>query len=408
MAEITIKLVQNLIDQAGNGGSRGGLAHSHSGDIIVLGQQGAGGNVIDVNGRVISVHDGGGFAGYDSVRTNYSFGLTGDNNLTISGNYGSNTANTGTYTVNAWDPQFNTMDNYKYGSTGNNARVEVNISTLYNAYNFVFNSWNGSGDADAAGAIYFGGDNTLTLTAQAGAEQTQRYWDHSGTNGTYWKTDDGIKLRSENFAIYGYLNRYNANESRSGTDLASLYNTERYDGTHTPTQHTESYVINHVGGTLTVASDLAGEITANVAAIHTGYITPIPEGSESPYAPSNDDSNGNVVKASGVKSNNLTLNGNFRAVINVKNNKNVIDELYDNNPATTSLEFDNIDVSINEKRMLYRWNPSYAQDGKLNGFTFVTAENPPLYHTENVNKDLSGYGTVIAGFATESSNKNTI
>ena len=418
MAEQKVILVQNLIAQNGATNSRKDFTNATASNIYVLGHQGYSVQengayvsicpVIDVNGRVISVFDGGGLAGYDELIANYSYALDGDNSLVIGGNYGNHRSFS--TTINRYDwYTYDLKAMYLFSAPGGNNKNKIKIKTDYNAYHVTFNSWNGTqGSADTAGTIYFGGNNTLTLTAQAGAQLTQYYWDRQGFNSSatsadgtgsaeYWKTDDGIRLRSDNFALYGYLRT--GNETGTESALGAMYDTTDPSYIHVPSKQTIAYVIHHNGNsgtTLTVASDLAGEITANVAAIHTGYITPKPEGSKQTYDDSNDDSSGNTVKAVGVKATNLTLKGNFRANIQVKNNAAAISSTNATDDASDIIEL-NDGTTIGAKRELHGWTVNKDQDGKIISFTINTTE-----------LSLTQYGSVFAGFASAAANNNTV
>jgi hypothetical protein len=89
-----------------------------------------------------------------------------------------------------------------------NAPEYAYLDTRYNAYMLKYNGYGDSRDADVSGAIIFtGNDNKLSLTAQAGAELTQYYWEAKGFNEStnpLRKTDDNICIRSDAYGIYSY------------------------------------------------------------------------------------------------------------------------------------------------------------------------------------------------------------
>ncbi len=364
---------------------------SYSGfDIYELSYQG-GDAAVNSYGRVITVQNSGGLSGYNAVLSNYAFAATGDSNqITISGNY------------SGYEDEL--LHLVRYHSAGSNWYSEADVSdtiisldTNYNAYFYAFNAWDGGGESDPVGAVRFVGNNKLVLTAQAGAELTKYNWTGL-TERTGWKTDDNIKLRSDNFSFFtpwkfdntetnGTFTNDGAEETNREDDAHLVYG---QGGEITPTTQTLNYTIHSTGDTLTVVSDLVGQIETNIGAIHTGYVSKGDKENVSQNNSSNINVEGAAVKVDGT----LILKGNQRAVIEVSNNNETFDASSDN-------------TNTGHKVYLYDWVYVKPQQGE----PYYKIASEPDDNGENfaVNCfDISDYGTVIAGFASPTANDNVV
>ena len=384
MSERKFVLVDQLLTDGRNDFSYSSM------DIYVLSYQGKnedlGVAAVGSYGRVITVHNNGGIAGYDPLRANYAFVATSnDNSISISGNYSGYNSSTQrlTHYVNSilWH---NNCDGIGAGN--------ITLDTNYNAYFYAFNATSGS-ETDPAGAIRFTGDkNRLILTAQAGSEATKYNWTNSTTSNG-WKTDDNIKLRSDVFAVFtpwkyndtSIENWYNEYGATSSADAAYFWGTDA-GAEMAQTKKTLNYTIHSTGETLTVVSDFAGQLTTKVGAVRTGYLAKPEPGKESASVDNSSDID--VIGAAVNAEQNLFFAGNFRGVLDVENSNDVMGT---NDP-------DGL-----HRNDLYQWRYVKPQQGEPYYVVFGDVDNGPTNA-----RDISGYGTVIAGFASPTASSNTV
>ena len=198
----------------------------------------------------------------------------------------------------------------------------------YNIYHLSVN------DNVVSGALRFTGESgNLVLTAQNGSKYSQYYDSRSNVRPEYYfKQDDGIALRSDN---YGFTTRYIIFRKNDRKDVTEVpiwpgydYDPFNYEDATVsrPAQTIVNYTIN-AENTLNVVSDLAGKIQSNTAAFISSYCVRYDTQSKE-YIWDLDTSNYTIVNA-GVKADTLVLESNFRAQMTSVNNSALFEAKFD-------------------------------------------------------------------------------
>ncbi len=230
---------------------------------------------ISTSGQIIFA-DGSHSAGYIKDLESFCLSVKGENGtgkLTVGGNF---SENDGTVTIESKG------DDWLEGADDYAAQWEYDVKKSYNLYHVQFNN------NDISGAVKFHGtDNKLVLTAQNGAADSDTGY-----------TDDKIRIGAVAYGLY---------------PLTDYTRKDTHPAPSAPDTTTAVYTI-YATDKLTVVSDLAGVITAEVAAYHKGY-TKVVDQKTAYY---NDSVNNNISGAA-IKAGDLVLDGNFRATLSADN-----------------------------------------------------------------------------------------
>jgi len=304
-------------------------------------------------------------------------------------------------------------NSYTPEDSGYNGTDRIYVDATYNINHTQYNG------SEAAGAVLFAGDhNYLVLSAQSGAGNADIYhtaivpdkgFENDGV--IYKKTDDAIKIRSNVYGIYTYFDI-------AGVDFLFDSKGEKPlipDSTFLTTVSTAL----HAKNTLTVVSDLAGQIESYAASLHTGYLTK--PGSEVIGV---NDARDVTTQAYGVKAKDLLLNGNFRAEITVANTREVFDEAMSYVPLYKDNDYYKNNTTYTNKDFIYSTalNPKVeggsssgsADDTGTDGGTAggnAGSNRVPEKQRQGTNAKYKEYkyaGTTIVAFSNEGVRDNDI
>ncbi len=338
-------------------------------------------NGIKTAGQIITIDGQSDGVGYNSNLESFCISVKGSNGngkLSIGGNYNGHVSLTA---LSSWDYR----NGWKYDFVSNpwtdNA---IGIGAFYNLYHVQFNN------ADVSGAIKFhGSSNSLVLTAQNGAQNANIYHNAASGENTH-KTDDNICIKADAYGVYS-------------DNVSSVYGNSGAPGA--PYKDTIAYTI-YATNKLTVVSDLAGTIDTDVAALHTGYTY-----KSGDKTAKGNDSSSNTILGAAVKADTLVLDGNFRADILVRNNKDTLDQaLLDKrlkNAPIYNPDWDDPDWdgSTSDARKVYEFVEEQENSGGSGGGggseeSIDADDAEPDFITIN--------GTTIAGYASPHADNNKI